>query len=445
MGGYKNQTRNTGRASGTSGRMSGASGRLSGGTGRPYGNMNRGRNPVSKKSAPDTLNFFALGVSAAAGVIAWLISLIYYHAAVDSCSRPLLIGIIFLILSFVSLFAVFVYSNSTAIFESNIITGGGAGITAGMLLAGSFVIFLLAMLFQWIYGLNAQKVTELTDPTSYIFLIDDSGSMGQNDPNGERFTAIDAVLKEEDSNFPYMIYRFSDSDEIIRDMGPVSDQHDRLTGRSAGGTAIKATLKGVLQDHDQAVWDGGSFPKVILLTDGYESSFSIFDSLDKILKNYVHEGISISTVGLGEADQKTLSKIAAATGGVTVSVNQASDLPQAMRSATAVSTDVVNRDLLTARYAYRSDPLHGFLRILFLSILGSLIGVLLALAYGQEDSAMIILVSSVIGSVAGACLLEGGTSLLGIPASFLCLLLFILLAAVCGLTWSNRGLTKAVR
>lgn len=54
--------------------------------------------------------------------------------------------------------------------------------------ASTVLIAALGTLFQWIYGLHYDR--EPTEPTAYIFVIDDSGSMESNDPDQLRYNIL---------------------------------------------------------------------------------------------------------------------------------------------------------------------------------------------------------------------------------------------------------------
>ena len=122
------------------------------------------------------MNWLFLLITLAAGIVAWLIGTLVYSGMVDTASRPWLIGLIFLILYVIVVLTVFIFSNITAVFRENMLTGSpDKGLTALILLAGAVIVFFLAAFFQWLYGLSASA--KQAGPTSYVFVIDDSGSM----------------------------------------------------------------------------------------------------------------------------------------------------------------------------------------------------------------------------------------------------------------------------
>ncbi len=405
------------------------SGGSAGGRNRDYSRRDSGRNNTrpsrgTPAGTSEKMNYILLAVTAGAGVIAWIIGSLVYSGMVDTASRPWLIGLIFLILYIIVVLAVFVYSNITVIYRENILTGNpDKGLTALILLAGAVIVFLLATLFQWLYGLSSK--TEQAGPTSYIFVIDDSGSMAENDPHGERYSAIREVLKDMDSDFPYMVYGFSNETSVLQPMTTVSRGLPNLSGESSGGTAIRGALTRVLDDYESGVWDGGDCPRVILLTDGAAGDIGLFRPINPVLKKYAKARISISTIGLGQADENLMRKIAEATGGIFINVSDAASLSPAMKSA-AIQTST--HDLLSVRYTNHLSWLYGILRVLFLTILGCLIGLGVLIAYGYMNTAMLLLIAAAGTSLLGALLMELGTGL-GASAGLMWLLLWILYSA----------------
>ena len=139
-------------------------------------------------------------------------------------------------------------------------------------------------------------------------------------------------------------------------------------------------------------------------------------------------------MGLGQVDINLMNKIAKSTGGVFIDVSDVSTLSQAMKAAAREYTD---RDLLSTRYIASLNGLYGFLRVLFLSLLGSGVGFLVAVAYGFQDSTSLIIVSSIVKSVLGGMIMELGTSVFGFSDKSMWLVLWILISITLA--------TKAVR
>lgn len=125
-------------------------------------------------------NFVMLIASLVLGTVSWILGLLVYNATVDVWPRPLVIGVSFGILALFVLMGVLIVSTIQGTFTENILTGGGLGSVLVVVFVAIILITALGALFQWIYGLHYEQ--ELTEPTSYVFIIDDSGSMESNDP-----------------------------------------------------------------------------------------------------------------------------------------------------------------------------------------------------------------------------------------------------------------------
>ena len=123
-----------------------------------------------------------------------------------------------------------------------------------------------------------------------------------------------------------------------------------------------------------------------------------------------------------------MRKMAETTGGVFVSIQNASDLGAAMKTA---ATSYSDRNLLSIRYMKHLDKIYGVVRILFLSIIGTVIGSLVLLAYMEDTSIPIIIVSSAVSALAGSVLLELGLKI-GIPQGGLWCCLWILFSLTLG-------------
>lgn len=377
-----------------------------------------------QRSKPTDPNIILIPITVVTGIILWIVERAIYSVLLDLIPRAALIGIMFGVMTLGLSLVVFCYSISAGIFNENIMKGSSGSVSViVILLAGIIIMFGAGNLFQWLYSLNPND--ENIAPTSYIFVIDDSGSMKDNDSSGERFKVIREVLNDMPDDFPYMVYSFSNDAAIVKKMGPISDGIPQLDGNYSGGTEIKLTLTKIMTDMENGVWDGGETPKVILLTDGYATDISWFTNISKILKQYAAKHVSVSTVGLGHVDTNLMNKIAKSTGGVFIDVSDAAALSEAMNTA---AREYADRDLLSTRYISSLNVLYGFLRILFLSLLGSGLGFLVAVAYGFRDSTSLIILSSIVKSVLGAAIMELGTSVLGFSDKFMWLVLWILLS-----------------
>jgi hypothetical protein len=159
------------------------------------------------------------------------------------------------------------------------------------------------------------------DKLDLLVLIDDSGSMTQNDPTGFRLKALRDMVSESRLNGlgEMALLRFADKVETLFDFVPM-DQARNLLGKipqreAAGGTAISSALKLAIQK--AAVKRKlGHEVGVILLTDGVPS------------EHYQNEHLALASLGVRlypvglraganpEYDAKLLGKMAKETGGL---------------------------------------------------------------------------------------------------------------------------------
>ena len=174
------------------------------------------------------------------------------------------------------------------------------------------IIFFLSMLLEYLYELNPNQ--KITEPTSYIFVIDESASMSSNDPNGLRYNAISEIMNSPENTLPYMVYAFSSESRILRDMGYLTSNEEEIPINCDGATSIRETTLRILQDYKDKKWSGGKNPKIIFLTDGFatdlDNGFLWFKGnvpeFNTALEEYSKLGISISTVGLGSVDKDVI-------------------------------------------------------------------------------------------------------------------------------------------
>lgn len=354
------------------------------------------------------LKWSALVTSLIAGAVAGLVNVLLYHLLVEVCPRPLLIGLMLIVLALFVCGALFVYMHITGESDETFLFLDGKGpILIGTAVA-LVVLFLLGMLLEWIYDND----TGLADvPTSYIFLLDESGSMVGNDPNQERYKAVDHVMQSTSGDVPYAVYMFADSCVCVKEMGSSSQESvDEYT--IGGGTMIKAALQTVLDDFNSGkLAAAGASPRVILLTDGVSADMSVMFGSGQILRAYKSAGITVSTVGLGSVDRNLLNQIAKKTGGSYVHIDKAQDLSQSF--STAVEADA-SRDLLSERNLVRLNWLYAILRIVFLTLLGAAIAVMRAMVCAKEDDTLMIIIVGAIAALLGAVLVEVFAAL-GLP------------------------------
>ena len=269
----------------------------------------------------------------------------------------------------------------------------------------AFFMLVFTIGFEWLYEISFYKRTKQAD--SYIFVIDNSGSMDKSDPNGLRFEAIETVLSEKPKKFTYAIYLFSDSAELVRTLNDQTVDLVYNRGKNQGMTAIKKTLQTILEDIENKTLDfHGQNGHLILLSDGAATDLEPYHEFSAVLDGFIQQNISISTVGLLDADQDLMALIADRTGGVFVSVEDIADLDQAMIQAGGKEKE--ERNLLDYREGKDVQILYAGMRIGFLILLGGLIGLQKGIVCESFLDTSAVIRSSVVGSIlAGICMEVG--------------------------------------
>lgn len=252
------------------------------------------------------------------------------------------------------------------------------------------ILFMAAILLEFLYELGGGIRTY--EPTSYIFVIDDSSSMEINDSQNERVSVVPEIMKGE--TIPYAVYKFSDDATLIRDMNSYHGAEQLLFASDGLRTNILGSLYTVAQDIKSGEINGGRYPKVLLLSDGD----SYIDEISIVLKEYNNLGVSISTVGFGNVNDELMTELAEGSGGVYVKCTDLGSLKNDIaRSITTFST----RTLLTPRRHMRSDVLYMILRILFLTIIGVIISFIkMNGAFESSNASLLAIISSIQGLVA---------------------------------------------
>ena len=225
--------------------------------------------------------------------------------------------------------------------------------------------------------------------------------METSDPDGLRYQAIGKIIEPKDEDFPYAVYSFGNEVTEERALAPISAGNNEFTPYNSGGTSIRGTLTTLFENYEKNLKNQlGDAPKFLLLSDGYATDISWFSSINKILREYAKTDITISTVGLGDADDALLQQIADDTGGVYLSVDDVDQLEQSMQQAMNESGD--NKYARTF-YTYRNVPsldfLYAAMRIVFTAILGILISSAMLFATGKGEDDQLILLTSVITGV----------------------------------------------
>ncbi len=372
-------------------------------------------------------DYQTLMISIIASIIGIIISNMFYNSL--DIWRPLAIGLRIFVFSTIVMMIIFIYS----LINGNIgFSQYSTGLNFGILIIGLVLVLIISTLLEGIYEINFYSSNVYTEPTSYVFIIDNSGSMSSSDPEALRYAAIEDIISNKDDTFPYAIYSFGNTITCIREVAPKSDGLDDYEPINNGETPIKTTLQQLLSDYKNGTLTGlGDNPKFLLLSDGYATDINMFSNISSILKDYVKNNITISTVGLGETDDDLMQQIALETGGVYIDIDDAQDLESAMATAiTDTSDELYQRHFFKYRHVLKLDTLYAFMHIIFTAIIGMLLSLLSLFATGRDNDKKIVLISGLITSIIGALLLEFGINVIGLPASIMTYIYLLLIGMV---------------
>lgn len=264
-------------------------------------------------------------------------------------------------------------------------------------------IFVASMLFQWVY--TASIRWKVSDRSSYIFLIDDSGSMW--DQKLLREKAVRTVMSTCDPDFPYAVYSFADSCVLQQDIQPAKDAVNlTLDLKSWGGTEAVDAIRTVVKDVSDGRLQAGGGPRIILVTDGEFSELG----LHSVLSAAVSNNISICTIGMPGSNPEVLRRIADLTNGVNVTIENLDQLPDAIQTV-AIGDSTYVRTLLSCRQTGAMDWIFSILRIVFLLILGALFIWIKALLLRSDDMEANMLVPNLAAVLIGALCVEIGMNI----------------------------------
>ncbi len=294
-------------------------------------------------------------------------------------------------------------------------------------------IFVLSGLFQWAYSGSIQ-ISE-PDRSSYIFMIDDSGSIG-GDPMHLREEAVRQVMAGCEDDYPFAVYAFASDCRMLQGVQPASTARNMsLDLVSKGGTNVVEALEMVENDILFGRLQAGSSPRIILVTDGeFDDS-----GLREVLSNAVAMNITVCTIGMTGSNPTVLKLIADLTNGVNVTIDKLDQLPGAMETVAIGESDFI-RTLLSVRNPVPMDWIYSVMRVVFLLILGALFIWIKALLLRSDDMEANMLIPNLVAVLIGALCVEIGMNILflqeRVMQTIMCVGFTILLTVVL-----NRGVS----
>ncbi|WP_195573733.1 vWA domain-containing protein [Paenibacillus sp. 1001270B_150601_E10] len=244
-----------------------------------------------------------------------------------------------------------------------------------------------------------------------VFVIDNSGSMQQTDPDNARYAAAKSLIGQMDSAKQVSVVAFGNEAEVIQPFVKVSDQDAKLAiyekidslAPTDDGTNIEGALNQAMQLIREESTKG---TLVILLSDGVSDV-----NVDKTLRDYIDQHIAIHTVGLSLVDPsgtQLLETIANRTNGQYYDVEEAKDISLVFQQ---IYNTVGDRTLLTERTgSLEGSSLYMIMRILAITIIGAAIGIALGIVFDNRYLAKSFAIGGAAAGLLAGCVLEFGLS-----------------------------------
>lgn len=193
------------------------------------------------------------------------------------------------------------------------------------IITAMIVAFVFAPGLLWAQSFDAGDCAEYLQEertTSFVLVVDRSGSMSQNDGIGQAQRALTSFIRQVRPEDEVALVSFADDVRVDRPFG--SDRQSltaavqalRPEGRTRLHDAIAAGVRLLHRRQGLRV--------VVFLTDGDDNRSSL--SLRDIRQMNIGENVMLYGVGLGNVDHSSMSDIAIAGGGTYENTNSPSDL-----------------------------------------------------------------------------------------------------------------------
>ena len=402
---------------------------------------------AKKKSDSIRFNWLMLILSAIAAVIAGTVTLaLHDHLFYGGMSGVLVIAICFGVFALTMALSIFLLSNLFHFFRANIATGGkDKGKIFLILLAIVLGTMLLMAGLEFLYELDFAADSVDLDASTYVFIVDDSGSMYSNDPNTQRYAAIKSILEGKPDDTKYAVYAYSDETVVLQPLTTVGAGIPDFYYTDGGGTMTLAALNTALNDCTSGKLPTTGTPAVVLLTDGESHDILMLSDADPTLNGYSGLSIPVHCIGFGSPNMEQLNYIAKNTGGQAMRIRSANQLHSAIDTVLTGGS----RTLLSDRFELVYSVPHGIMRVVFIMIFSMLVGLASMFAYGCSASCKPILISSAITGLTAGLVQEMGMQGNGDPsavtsATFLLLGLLIALIVPSSYEEPKKGESRSV-
>ncbi|WP_245339103.1 vWA domain-containing protein [Paenibacillus shirakamiensis] len=270
------------------------------------------------------------------------------------------------------------------------------------------MLFVGGTAMEFIYELNVNGSKKVSN---IVLLIDDSGSMGQNDPKQARYSAAKNLVDQMDTDKRVAVLTFNDHAQIVQPFIRLDSNSSKNQVRTAidqlkptdGGTDLDVALADTLKHiKDQATSNRGTM--VILLSDGVSQL-----NMQNALKEYIQDQIAVNTIGLNLVDvsgSNLLKDVAQATGGSYSDVSDAGNLSLAFQR---IYDTLGDRSLITERTGSEADNMYyTLLRVAGLIFIGLLLGLALGIMFDNRYLAKSFAIGGAVSGLLAGLILEFG-------------------------------------
>ena len=390
---------------------------------------------MSKKNKnPGKLNGLLLIISFITGVLTgFAMTYLHQEAAYESARgrllMPLFMGLLFAGFLLITCLAVYTISKLGLTYRADVITGKKyTNRILLYLLAGCLAIGITMLGAEYLYETNFRLDSQKPSANTYIFLIDDSSSMEVSDPRNQRYSVVETILGEKQDSTRFAVYSFGSGVKQLVPMQTVGDGFPSIPVSSAGLTHMKEGLETVLEDCLQERWADHGAISMILITDGAPSDFKSFAQIRSILDQYNALGITLGIVGATGADTDLMNAMAEYTGGTFTSINDINMMEDAVLLVANAMRPT--RDLLSENTTGTPEWLYALIRILAITIAGTLIALTAALCYGNNTVFNYMFWANTIKAVFAGILMEAAFRIGLVDGTLLRLAAWVLLGTI---------------
>jgi len=413
-----------------------------------------------EKNGSKNLNFLLFKFTFGAGVTWWGIGEFFFSftksGVANSIRNPLLNGIYFaFLLLFVIGACLFSENKIHSIVNKEFFKIVVMGPSLKKIIPVAFAfLFVVAGILEFLYEIelapiaNAQRGqtarTSSIPPESiqngiidYYFLLDNTLSLTITDPQDERIQILERLIGNFQEDRKTALITFGDGATIHIRPTFATNTVRRNFIRTINNLVLESStnIKAALQAASSILVNDPSRKEVIIfITDGEDTWGFCEQSPDfmAVLDPFISNNVPIHTIFLnpGNISSVFLSRISSETGGVYSTVRNPVDIEasvvQVLEADYNISrTGILNlgrqgahaeplRDMLEKRTGVRQNsPLHAFMRIAFIALIGLLMGYLLYMVFSNRNVFLPLIIG---GGISG--LLAGLTLEFGLQTSF---------------------------